>query len=181
MIRMVPALMFMFLCGVLLLVLMQMEKPATTEENPLTAVAMPDLPLVNAKDLDAPLKQADYQGKVTVVNFFASWCGPCGLEMGELVKLHKENPKVHFIGVVWNDNPDTVNAWLKQRGNPFDELRYDDTGRASISLGLRGIPESFIIDDKGIVQFALGGSLTPDLRTQRITPLLKRLVGAHAS
>ena len=181
MIRMVPGLMFMFLCGVLLLVLMRMEKPAVTPDNPLVGVAMPSLPLIDAKSADAALGAADYKGKVTVINFFASWCNPCAMEMGELVKLHQENPKVRFIGVAWNDGPAAIAPWLAKHGDPFGEVRYDDSGRAAMSLGLRGIPETFIVDAHGIVRCIVPGTVTPDMRTQKLTPLLKQLEAADAS
>ncbi len=175
MIRMVPALMFMLLCGALLMVLMQMEKPRTPTQGPLVDLAMPTLPLINAASADAPLTPTDYKGRVTVVNFFASWCGPCAFEMAELVKLHQDDPKARFIGVAWNDGPATIDGWLKKNGNPFTEVRYDANGRSAIAMGLRGIPESFLIDGKGIIRYQVAGTVTEDMRLQALDPLLKQM------
>lgn len=140
----------------------------------------PSLELLQADSSDGALTAETLKGQVTVVNFLASWCVACASEMDELVALKKAHPNVKFYGIVWNDSPSNMKDWLKKNGNPFDALRYDPKGRAVIALGLRGIPESFIVDGTGTIRYRLTGQLTETLRTQTIDGLLDGLEASHA-
>ena len=111
-------------------------------------------------------------GHVTVLNFFASWCGPCAKEMPEMVALKKQFPNVQFEGLVWNDDPATIRPFLKQHGNPFDHLWMDRSGDTGIALGLRGVPETFVVDSKGVIRLQILGSIGRDLREGKLTDLL---------
>lgn len=118
---------------------------------------------------------ASVQGKVTVLNFFASWCTPCAAEMPELAALKKDHPNLNLVGIVWNDTPKTLNPWLKKHGNPFTSTWLDADGNATIDLGVRGIPESLIIDHRGNIRHRLSAPLTESLRTGEIGELIRTL------
>jgi len=139
-------------------------------------VATPNsaLPPLSLNTLDGNQKWGEKTvlGHVSVVNIFASWCGPCAKEMPELVALKKQFSSVQFEGLVWNDDPALIAAFLKQHGNPFDRLWLDRTGDAAIALGIRGIPETFIIDAKGVVRLRLTGAITKNMRTEKLTDTL---------
>lgn len=176
MIRLFPILMFSVLAAVLLFGLMRQDQPDRPVQgsSALLDQTLPVLSLVDEKSAPASFDPVEaYQ--VTVINFLASWCAPCAAEMGELVALKKAQPDVQFLGVVWNDSPARMAPWLKEHGNPFDLLRYDANGRAAINLGLRGIPETFIIDHHGVVRYQLRGILSEQARTQEVMPLLAKL------
>ncbi len=134
----------------------------------------PALTLKNDAWKPATLDANTFGGKVTVVNFLASWCNPCIAEMPELVKLKKASA-AQFYGIVWNDTPATMREWLKKFGNPFDAVWYDDTASSARTLGLRGVPETFVIDKKGIIRFRMTGMITPELAEEKILPLLVKL------
>ena len=121
-------------------------------------------------------------GHVTLLNFFASWCAPCAAEMPELVALKKTFPTLDLEGVAWNDDAAAMNAFLRKHRDPFRAVWLDPNGEATITLGIQGIPETFIIDTKGVVRYRLRGPLTPDLRAETIDPLLSKLIAeaAHA-
>lgn len=119
-------------------------------------------------------------GEVVVINFFASWCAPCEAEMPELVALKKQFPKVKFYGIAWNDTAATLKPWLKQHGNPYDALLVDSSGRVAIALGIRGIPETFVIDRAGHARFHYDGALNPGARADTFAPLLQQLQAEHA-
>jgi cytochrome c biogenesis protein CcmG/thiol:disulfide interchange protein DsbE len=177
MIRMIPALIFITLAVLLFAALMGQPQQQGTQagfRGPLTDQPLPSLPLKDAESGETPLKSADLAGRVTVINFLASWCTPCEQEMGELMALKKDLPDADFLGVAWNDSPATITPWLKKNGNPFDKLRYDPGGRAAIALGVRGIPETFILDHHGVVRYQVAGSLTEAMRHD-LTPLIKQL------
>lgn len=108
--------------------------------------------------------QQKLQGRVTLLNFFASWCMPCAAEMPELMALKKQFPSLHIEGVAWNDQPLALDGFLRKNGNPFRAVWIDPKGDATIALGIRGIPESILVDAKGQVRYRLHGPLTPQAR-----------------
>ena len=119
--------------------------------------------------------QSDLNGKVTVINFFASWCSPCAAEMPELMKFQKQYSDVVVYGVAWNDEPKTVSQWLKKNGNPFRTVWIDAQGDATMALGLKGVPETIVIDASGMVRYQLSGPLTKQIRNELFDPLIHEL------
>jgi DsbE subfamily thiol:disulfide oxidoreductase len=182
MIRLLPILLFSLVAALLFVSLL--DKPSRDQErqNDMGAERpMPDLPVYNVQSMEASIPVSDYTGKVTLINFFASWCAPCAAEMGDLVALKKTHPDMQVIGVVWNDSPQNINAWLKKYGNPFDTIRYDPKGRSGMALGLRGIPESYLVDHTGTIRMHRRGVITPEMRTDQIEPFITQLQEeAHA-
>lgn len=176
MIRLLPIAVFTLLALALFAGLMQ-QKPDEPAKSggALMGQTMPYLKLVDRNSTEASFDHEAQAGKVLLINFLASWCAPCEAEMGELVALKKNAPGVQFLGIAWNDGPAKIDPWLKEHGNPFDLMRFDVRGRAAMSLGMRGIPETFIIDSKGVVRYQLSGPLTERLRTQEVEPLLEQL------
>ena len=81
----------------------------------------------------------------TLINFWASWCGPCRLEHPFLLKLKSEK-KLNIIGVNFKDKKSNAINFLKELGNPYNELAKDEFGRQSINFGIYGIPESILIN-----------------------------------
>ncbi len=176
MIRMIPILIFALLALVLFSALMR-QQPGNPQKQTGLRIDQPmkSLPLMNAENSDAPLEPKDFQGRVTLINFLASWCAPCEAEMGELVALKKEMTGMEFIGVAWNDAPARIEPWLAEHGNPFDTTLYDPKGRAAISLGVRGIPETYVVDGEGVVRYQLSGPLTKNVREKELQPLIDLL------
>lgn len=175
MIRVIPILVFTMVAVLLFIALI--DRPGNGVEKAsgqLVDQPLQTLPVVNAESMDAPLKTQP--GEVMLINFLASWCTPCAAEMGELVALKNDADEVEFVGIAWNDAPTTIGPWLAKHGNPFDIVRYDPGGRAAIALGLRGIPETYVIDAKGIIRYQLSGPLTAAVRENEVKPLLEQLV-----
>ncbi len=83
----------------------------------------------------------------TVLNFWASWCGPCRDEHPNLVRLSKIK-NLKLIGINFKDNKDNAKTFLKENGNPFDLLAEDKDGKNSINFGVYGIPETILIDSE---------------------------------
>ena len=130
-----------------------------------------DLPALRAGDpplTDALLKS----GKPVLVNFFASWCAPCLAEHPLFTRL-KERDGAAIIGVAWKDKPEATRAWLARLGDPVSQLLFDQDGKTALDWGLSGVPETYLIDGKGIVRLHFRGPITEQDLTQRILPLLK--------
>ena len=136
------------------------------------------MPTITVRSLDdkTAWDASKLTGHVTVVNLFASWCTPCADEMPELAALKKQFPAIQLQGIAWNDAPKTLNPWLKKYNNPFDATWLDARGDATIALGIRGIPETLIIDSKGVMRYRLVGILKPDLREGEMGTLIQTLL-----
>ena len=95
-------------------------------------------------------KDIDYSNRLTVVNFFASWCLPCRAEHKSLNKLSK-NKDIFLVGINYKDTAVDVKSWLTELGNPYEKIGFDNSGRTGIDWGISGVPETFIIDKGGII------------------------------
>ncbi|MFZ4542049.1 MAG: redoxin domain-containing protein [Rickettsiales bacterium] len=173
MMRVIPFVIFLCLSAALaVLLLYRVSNDAPSDaDKPFPALRLMSL------DGKTAWKQDALQGRVTIVNFYASWCSPCALEMPELVALKKQYPKVHIAGVAWNDEAATLQKWLKQHGNPFDSLWLDKNGDATIDLGIKGIPETIVVDGKGVVRARLAAPLTQEMRNGEFGQLIATLQG----
>tara|TARA_B100001057_G_scaffold392750_1_gene401472 strand:+ start:453 stop:905 length:453 start_codon:yes stop_codon:yes gene_type:complete len=100
-------------------------------------------------DLFKPFARKDLlKDNKKIVNFFASWCPPCKVEHPNLLKLSKE---VKIYGIAKKDNDEEIQKWFRKSGNPFEKIGLDLDGTAAINWGVYGLPESFLIDEKGFI------------------------------
>jgi peroxiredoxin len=96
---------------------------------------------------------AQYKGQVVMINFWASWCGPCRQEMPLLESIYKKYNKLGFTMLGVNVEPDSnaANAWLKETPVSFPIL-YDTESKVSKLYDVAGMPTSVIIDRAGKVR-----------------------------
>jgi cytochrome c biogenesis protein CcmG/thiol:disulfide interchange protein DsbE len=95
----------------------------------------------------------------TDVNVFASWCVPCIAEAPLLAELKARGVAIDAIAV--RDRPADVARFLTQRGDPFVRIGADPESRAQLALGSSGVPETFIVDGKGIIRYQHMGPIEP--------------------
>jgi cytochrome c biogenesis protein CcmG/thiol:disulfide interchange protein DsbE len=100
------------------------------------------------------------EGKPRLVNFFASWCVPCIAEAPVLLELQKRGVVIDAIAL--RDDPADVRKFLDANGDPFAALGSDPVGDAQIAFGSSGVPESFIVDGKGVIRYQHIGPITPE-------------------
>jgi cytochrome c biogenesis protein CcmG/thiol:disulfide interchange protein DsbE len=112
-------------------------------------------------------------GHVSIVNVFASWCAPCRTEAPALQALSKLKG-VTLYGMVQRDTPTKARAFLADVGNPYNRIDLDADGRASIEWGVYGVPETFVVDGKGIIRLRYAGPLTADVLETQILPAIAR-------
>ena len=122
-----------------------------------------DRPGLAASDLASP-------GRPILVNFFASWCVPCVAEAPMLARLAQQG--IPLLGVVYKDKPADALGFLRRHGNPYRKLGQDREGRAAIDWGLYGVPETYLVDPRGIIRFRWAGPVT-DRVVDDLLPLLK--------
>ena len=125
-----------------------------------------DRPGLSSRDL------ADGQPKL--LNVFASWCVPCAAEAPNLAKL--EAAGANIVAVAIRDRPDDVAGFLEAYGNPFSRIGKDDISAVQLSLGSSGVPETFVIDGKGVIRYQHIG----DIRDEHVPVLLAELREAGA-
>jgi cytochrome c biogenesis protein CcmG/thiol:disulfide interchange protein DsbE len=123
---------------------------------------------------DAELRQ----GHVTLVNIFASWCVPCREEHPTLMAIAANAPLkalgVRLVGIAQKDTPANVRALLGEQGNPYATIGADTNGRASIDLGVYGVPETFVITGDGKVAYRFVGPLSEDSYRTTLLPQIEK-------
>jgi cytochrome c biogenesis protein CcmG, thiol:disulfide interchange protein DsbE len=131
-----------------------------------------ELPLVH--DESKRLTPAQLRGKVWLFNVWASWCVSCRAEHPLLVELAKRDI-VTIVGLNYKDEVADAQGWLKHFGNPYAFSVRDADGRVGIDYGVYGVPETFVIDDEGVIRYKHIGPLTADDIQEKILPLIERL------
>ena len=100
------------------------------------------------------------RGGPRMVNFFASWCVPCIAEAPVLLDLQRRGVVIDAIAL--RDQPADVQEFLARYGDPFEAIGSDPVGEAQIAFGSSGVPESFIVDGKGIIRYQHIGPIAPE-------------------
>ncbi len=124
-------------------------KPAPTFA---AAPALPGKPALASSDL------AD--GRPKLVNFFASWCVPCIAEAPVLTQLRKEG--VPIVGIAVRDRPEDIRQFLTDNGDPFERVAADPQSRLQLAFGSAGVPETFVVDGRGIIRVQHIGPIQPE-------------------
>lgn len=161
--------------------------------SPLVGKPAPSFSLAQLDNTEKKFSPADMQGKVWLLNVWASWCVSCRQEHPMLVELSKKNV-LPIIGLNYKEvrgdagldvPPQAADelkmaqqraaAWLKDHGNPYTISALDIDGRVGIDYGVYGVPETYLIDKQGVIRYKQIGPITPDVLQQKILPLLAEL------
>jgi cytochrome c biogenesis protein CcmG/thiol:disulfide interchange protein DsbE len=125
-----------------------------------------------AKSIPGTPAERPQPGEVTVVNFWASWCAPCLQEHPQLMALAKLKG-VRLYGINYKDQADNARRFLGRHGNPFGAVGVDGNGRAGIEWGVIAVPETFIVDDRGIVVYKHTGPISAEALQTQVIPAIK--------
>jgi len=117
------------------------------------------------------------KGHVTLVNAWASWCTPCRAENGVLLSLKQRGVRIY--GLVYKDKPAPARDFLSELGDPFDRLGFDADGRVGIDWGLTGVPETYVVDGKGIIVSKHVGPLDETVVETQIMPAIRAAQAAR--
>ena len=121
------------------------------------------------------LSNATFEGAVTLVNVWASWCVPCADEVPFLDQLSKDK-RIQLVGINYKDSPDNARRFLNRYGNPFLASGGDDNGRTSIDWGVYGVPENFLIGRDGRIAYKLVGPITAENFSRVLEPEIEKAV-----
>ena len=144
--------------------------PSALINKPAPQFSLPPLPGYTGKGLAT----ADFMGKVSVVNVFASWCVPCRVEHPVIEKLARMGVAPVY-GINYKDKPDAAKKWLAELGDPYAAIGADESGRVGIDWGVYGVPETFIVGPDGLIRHKHVGPLTPRALEEEILPLIRKL------
>lgn len=145
------------------------EVPSPLINKAAPAFKVPQVALANAT-----FAPEEMQGKVWMLNVFASWCVACRDEHPLLLQMQKAHV-VPLIGLDYKDKRPDALKLLAQEGDPYDLAAFDADGRVGIDYGVYGVPETFIIDKHGVIRDKQIGPITPQALEKKILPLLEKL------
>ncbi len=117
---------------------------------------------------------ASMKGQVWILNVWASWCVACREEHPVLVELARSGI-APVIGLDYKDKREDALAMLQRQGDPYLLSAFDANGRVGIDYGVYGVPETYIIDQAGIIRFKHIGPITMQVLNEKMYPLIREL------
>jgi cytochrome c biogenesis protein CcmG/thiol:disulfide interchange protein DsbE len=142
--------------------------------SPLVGKPAPAFTLPQLHAPEQTFSPKDMQGKVWLLNVWASWCVSCRQEHPLLVAFAKEG-KVPVVGLNYKDQAADAKNWLAKFGDPYLLSAVDADGRVGINYGVYGVPETYVIDKAGMIRMKHTGPITPESLQKQILPLVAEL------
>jgi cytochrome c biogenesis protein CcmG/thiol:disulfide interchange protein DsbE len=142
--------------------------------SPLIGKPAPHFELPQLREAAKTFTEKDMLGRVWVLNVWASWCVTCREEHPVLLELAKSGA-VPLYGLNYKDRREDGLAWLKTMGDPYQLSIYDVEGRVGIDYGVYGVPETYVIDKRGVIRYKRIGALTPEIVRDKVLPLVQGL------
>ena len=173
-----PVLLFAGLAGAFMVGLQSGDPsklPSALINKPAPDLTLPSLEGLTVGNNAVPgLKTEDLNaGSVTIVNVWASWCGPCREEHPQLMQLAKRDD-IRLVGMNYKDQRENAVRFLNSLGNPFSAVGVDATGRTAVDWGVYGVPETFIVDGKGFIVHKFTGPITDASLRNDILPAIEK-------
>lgn len=167
----VPLALFAFFAGLAAYMLTQ-EKDQFVEST-MIGQPLPEFALDPAYAGLPGAAKEDFAGTPRLLNIWASWCLPCIAEAPQLEALQKQG--VEIVGIAIRDRPEDVANFLAKYGNPYSRIGSDAISEVQLAIGSSGVPETFVIDAKGVIRYQHIG----DIRESDVPKLLEELEKAR--
>ena len=142
--------------------------------SPLIGKPAPEFKLPHLQQPEKSFSPGEARGKVWVLNVWASWCAPCRDEHPLMTALARSGIAPVY-GLNYKDKREDAIRWLKQYGDPYAASVSDIDGRVGIDYGVYGVPETYVIDKKGVIRYKRVGPVTPEILKEKIAPLIAEL------
>jgi cytochrome c biogenesis protein CcmG/thiol:disulfide interchange protein DsbE len=168
----IPAALFLLIAGFFVVAVFQGDPSRVP--SPLVGREVPQFSLPAIEGVDRPgISTSDFaQGEPVIVNVWASWCVPCRDEHAVLSDL-RQMSGVPIYGLNYKDTKDGARQFLAELGNPFTRVGWDEKGRVGIDWGVYGVPETYIVDGRGLIIYKYVGPLTPQIVAEEVLPALQ--------
>lgn len=149
--------------------------PSTLVGKPVPQTTFPALAGLESGGKPQPgFSSADLaKGKVSVVNYWASWCQPCVDEHPFLEQI-KEQAGVDLYGVNYKDQVDAARRFMGRFGNPYSAVGTDASGRGAIEWGVYGTPETFVVNGRGEVIYKHVGPISAESLQTKLLPVIEK-------
>lgn len=134
----------------------------------------PDINLPTLFDSEKRFTNHDLTGKVSMINFWASWCAACQQEHPVLLWIKKNYP-ISIYGVNFQDDTSQARVMLRRFGNPYDIVVNDETSSTSWTLGIDVLPQTYLIDARGKIRYHHVGTLDRPFFESTILPLIRKM------
>ncbi len=148
-------------------------KPAEVP-SPLIGKPVPAFVLSQLNDTAQSISPVNMLGQVWLLNVWASWCVSCREEHAAMLALARLDV-APIVGLNYKDARVDGVAWLGRFGDPYRASAFDADGRVGIDFGVYGVPETFVIDKRGVVRFKHIGLVTPEVIQKTLLPLIAEL------
>lgn len=168
----IPGLVFLALAGVLYIGVVRSPNKSTLQ-SALLGKPAPKFDLPTLADPAVRISSEQLKGRPWVLNVWGTWCVACREEHPVLLEIARQGA-VPLIGFDWKDEDDAAKQWLEQLGNPYSVVAVDRDGRGAIEFGVYGAPETFFVDEQGIVQYRHVGPMTLDVWQREFLSRLPR-------
>ena len=153
--------------------------PSALIGKPAPQTNLPPLPGLVRDGAPVPgLSNATFEGRVTLVNVWASWCVPCADEVPFLNQLAKDK-RVQLVGLNYKDGADNARRFLGRYGNPYVATGQDANGRNGIEWGVYGVPETFIVGKDGRIAYKLVGPITAENLKSVVEPEIQKALATN--
>ena len=159
----IPLALFLALAGMFWYVLGKMNEGEYNPRDVPTQFIGRTAPAFSLPELYDPsrtVSPTDMAGRIWLLNVWGTWCPECWKEHDYLMHLAKREG-VPIVGINWRDEAGEAKGMLERLGNPFMMVGFDPNSDAVIEWGVYGAPETFLIDEQGIVRVKHTGAMTP--------------------
>ena len=140
----------------------------------LVGKSLPQFTLTTLENENQQVTAQDLKGKIVLLNVWATWCVYCKYEHPYLVDIAKSG-RVALYGLNYKDDRIDANKWLTEYDNPYVFSVFDDAGRLGIDLGVTAAPETFVIDEQGVIRMKHVGPIDTEIWQNKFLPLISQL------
>lgn len=147
--------------------------------SPLIGKPAPPFTLPSLDDPARTVASQELKGRWYLLNVWGTWCVECRAEHQMLLEA-RDTDALPLIGLDWKDDDARAREWLAQLGNPYEAVALDHSGNTAVDYGVYGAPETFLINDQGVVVYKYVGPLTREVWVKEILPRLPARAAARS-
>ena len=154
----IPSILFLLILSTFFYLLIIERNPLDLPSNLLNK----NVPIFESESLlknENFVSSKEFGNEIILVNFFATWCGPCRDEHVYIKRFSNEKG-IRVIGINYKDNSSIARKWLEDLGNPYSDVPVDKNGRIAIDWGVYGIPETFVVGADKVIKYRHVGPIT---------------------